>query len=361
MPSNRIPPELAAQHMECVVTGDPDPGQESMMIQTPDERMKTGALPKGTLREMLIRMLRIRLFDEKATAIRTRSIPGAVHNSIGQEAEIVGACMALRDDDYMTGNHRSHGHPIGKGVPLAPLMAELLGKSTGVCRGKGGSMHLAAFSVGSLGESGIVGSLMPVATGAALSARLRGTDQVCLCFFGDGAANCGPFHESLNLSAIWKLPVIFLCENNGYAMCSAQSRTTSVADIASRSASYGIPGEIVNGQDVIAVHETVSAAVARARAGGGSTLIEAKTYRYCDHQELDFPWPVYRSEEEIQIWKARDPIASFVDRLSRTGALTRPEVDSTRLQVERELDAALDFAERSPFPEPEAILEDVFI
>ena len=310
---------------------------------------------------MLVRMLRIRLLDERAAQIRATSIPGALHNSTGQEAEIVGACMALRVDDYMTGNHRSHGHPIGKGVGLAPLMAELLGKTTGVCRGKGGSMHLAAFDVGSLGESGIVGSLMPVAAGAGLSARLRGTDQVCLCFFGDGAANCGPFHESLNLAAIWKLPVIYLCENNGYAMCSAQLETTAVADIASRAASYGIPGVIVDGQDVLAVYDVVATAVERARTGNGPTLVEAKTYRYCDHQEVDFEWPKYRSDEEIRLWQARDPIELFITWLRQSGRLTLEELDDLKSQVQGELEAALDFAQRSPAPEPQALFEDLFV
>jgi pyruvate dehydrogenase E1 component alpha subunit len=318
-------------------------------------------IPKERLREMLVRMFRIRLFDERAAQIRATSIPGALHNSTGQEAEIVGACMALRVNDYMTGNHRSHGHPIGKGVGLAPLMAELLGKTTGVCRGKGGSMHLAAFNVGSLGESGIVGSLMPVAAGAGLSARLRGTDQVCLCFFGDGAANCGPFHESLNLAAIWKLPVIYLCENNGYAMCSAQLKTTAVADIASRAASYGIPGVIVDGQDVLAVYDVVSEAVERARAGSGPTLVEAKTYRYCDHQEVDFEWPKYRSDEEMRLWQARDPIELFITWLRQSGRLTLEELDELKSEVQVELEAALDFAQRSPAPEPQALFEDLFV
>ena len=316
---------------------------------------------KATSREMLVRMLRIREFDEAATRVRSKSIPGAVHNSMGQEGEIVGACMALRDDDYMTGNHRSHGHPIGKGVKLAPLMAELFGKKTGVCRGKGGSMHLAAFSVGSLGESGIVGSLMPVAVGAGLSARLRGTDQVCLCFFGDGAANCGPFHESLNLASIWKLPVIFLCENNGYAMCSAQAQTTAVADIASRAASYAIPGVVVNGQDVLAVYDVVSAAVVRARSGAGPTLVEAKTYRYCDHQEMDFAWPVYRSDSEVGSWREKDPIQMFAERLVERGDLTEEELDEIKLEVQSELRGALAFAEQSPVPDPTALFEDVFV
>ena len=316
---------------------------------------------KAVLREMLIRMLRIRMFDERVALLRTTSIPGAVHNCTGQEAEIVGACMALRGDDYMTGNHRSHGHPIGKGVGLAPLMAELFGKSTGVCKGKGGSMHLAAFGVGSLGESGIVGSLMPVAVGAGLSARIRRSDQVCLCFFGDGAANCGPFHESLNLAAIWKLPIIFLCENNGYAMCTAQAQTTSVANIADRATSYQIPGVVVDGQDILAVYQTVAVAIARARAGLGPTLVEAKTYRYCDHQEIDFPWPVYRAEDEIRSWQAKDPITLFIGQITDRGVLTTAEITDLKSHVGAELEAAVTFAEQSPLPEPAAVVEDLFV
>jgi pyruvate dehydrogenase E1 component alpha subunit len=314
---------------------------------------------KPQLREMLVRMLRIRLFDERAAEIRATSIKGAVHNSIGQEGAIVGACVAVRHDDYMTGTHRSHGHPIGKGAPLAPLMAELFGKETGVCRGKGGSMHLAVFNVGSLGESGIVGASMPAATGAALSARMRGTDQVCLCFFGDGAANCGPFHESLNLAAVWELPVIFICENNGYGICSSQEKTTSVADVAIRASSYGIPGIIVDGQDVLAVFEAVSQAVARARAGDGPTLVEAKTYRYCDHQE-DFKFPPYRSQDEVTAWRVRDPIEIFITRMHETGELSEDELRSIRLEVEAEVDSAEAFAQRSPFPDPAALLEGLF-
>lgn len=318
------------------------------------------SIPKTQMHEMLIRMLRIRMFDEHASRVRLESIHGALHNSMGQEGEIVGACMALREDDYMTGNHRSHGHPIGKGIGLAPLMAELFGKKTGVCRGKGGSMHLAVFSSGSLGESGIVGASMPAATGAALSARLRGTDQVCLCFFGDGAANCGPFHESLNLAAIWKLPVIFLCENNGYGICSTQAQTTAVADVAIRAGSYGIPGVIVDGQDVLAVYVAVSTAVARAREGEGPTLLEAKTYRYCDHQE-DFKFPPYRSNAEVSFWRAKDPIDIFADRLRKTGNLTLDEFDAIKSEVQAEVERALVFAQESPAPDSSALAEDLFV
>jgi len=308
--------------------------------------------------------LRIRRFDERASALmRASRIPGGLHNSIGQEAEIVGACMAMRDDDYMTGNHRSHGHPIGKGVALAPLMAELFGKATGVCHGKGGSMHLADFSVGSLGESGIVGSLMPVAVGAGLSARLRRTDQVCLCFFGDGAANCGPFHESLNLAAVWRLPVVFLCENNGYAINTAQKQTTAVSNVAQRASAYEIPGLIVDGQDVVEVYRVVSSAVIRARKGEGPTLIEAKTYRYCEHFEaigLPDP-PAYRSIAEITSWRSRDPIKLFMARLQSSSELTNMDIESIRLEVEDELDSAVMFAEQSPTPKANALLEDIYL
>ena len=320
--------------------------------------------PAAVLQEMLRRMLRIRLFEERAAAMMaTSEVVGVLHNSIGQEAEIVGACMALRDTDYMTGNHRSHGHPIGKGVELGPLMAELLGKSTGVCRGKGGSMHLAAFSLGSLGESGIVGSLMPVAVGAGLSARLRGTDQVCVCFFGDGAANCGPFHESLNLAAVWKLPVIFLCENNGYAIHTAQTQTTAVEHIAERACAYGIAGRIVDGQDVLAVYESVAAAVDQARAGHGPTLLEAKTYRYCEHSEFGpgTKPPAYRSDEEIARWLARDPIQIFATQLQSMGELSSAEFGTMKAQVQAELDSAVAFAKNSPAPAPQALFEDVFL
>lgn len=323
----------------------------------------SASLSLERLQEMLRRMLRIRLFDERASELMAASrLPGALHNSIGQEAEIVGACMALRDDDYLTGNHRSHGHPIGKGVQLGPLMAELYGKATGVCRGKGGSMHLADFSAGSLGESGIVGSLMPVAVGAGLSAHLRGTDQVCLCFFGDGAANCGPFHESLNLAAVWKLPVVFLCENNGYAIHSALEQTTAIGNIADRAGSYQIPGVIVDGQDVLAVYATLESAVARARAGNGPTLVEAKTYRYCEHSEsagMATP-PAYRSEAEIRAWRAKDPIERFCGYLLSSKQMAESELAAVRLAVAAEVDTAVSFAEQSPGPPPRALFEDVF-
>jgi acetoin:2,6-dichlorophenolindophenol oxidoreductase subunit alpha len=250
----------------------------------------------------------------------------------------------------MVGTHRSHGHPLGKGANPKPLMAELLGKATGVNQGMGGSMHLADFSVGSLGETSIVGSGLPIACGGALSAQLRGTDQVALAFFGDGAANEGVFHESLNLAAAWKLPVIFYCENNGYAITTPATLATSVPDIAIRAAGYGIPGEVVDGQDVLACWTAVERAATRARAGQGPSLIEAKTYRFREHSEGRKL--AYRSDEEIATWLRRDPIDLFRAVLSREGV--SPEtLAGIEAAVEAEIEASLEFAHSSPYPDPE--------
>lgn len=318
-------------------------------------------IPADLLLEMQRRMLRIRLFDERASKMVKRGkIPGTVHTSIGQEAQVVGACMALRSDDYMTGNHRSHGHPIGKGSSLGPLMAELLGKATGVCKGKGGSLHLADFSVGSLGESGIVGSSIPIATGAGLSAQVLGTDRVSLAFFGDGGGNQGGLYEALNLAAIWKLPVIYLCENNQYAL-STPAHTVTAGKIADRASGFGIPGvRVENGQDVLAVHEAASEAVERARAGEGPTLLEVVTYRYQEHSEGLRLSTDYRDEEERDKWLARDPISSFRDVLIEREVATAEELDALEQEVTEEVEEAARFAEESPEPEPEAAFDDLY-
>ena len=310
--------------------------------------------------EMQRRMLRIRRFDEKAAELLSKGqIPGVVHTSIGHEATVVGSCMAVREDDYMTGYHRSHGHPIAKGAAVAPLMAELFGRSTGVCRGKGGSMHLADFSVGSLGESGIVGAGIPIAAGAALSAQIRGTDKVCLCFFGDGAANAGPFHEALNLAAIWKLPVIFVCENNEYAVTFSVRQSMAVDNIADRAAAYGFPGVTVDGQDALAVHAAVSDAVTRARAGSGPTLIEAKTYRYQEHSVMAMTF-TYRSDDEIEQWRQRDPIALYAAQMLERGVFDADTADRLDAEVTEEIEQAVTYARQSPLPEPEEALEHLF-
>src|SRR5688572_2889015 len=224
-------------------------------------------------REAYRRMLRIRKFEEEGTRLYIAGkIAGAYHASIGQEAAIVGACMALRDDDTMTGTHRSHGHPIGKGAQIKALMAELMGKATGICKGRGGSMHLADSSVGIVGESAIVGGGIPLATGCGLSAKVRKTEQVSLCFFGDGAVNQGTFHESLNMASLWKLPVIYFCENNGYAITTSVAKSHGQPSIAKRAQAYGLPGVLVDGQNVLSVNAATSAAVVRARLGAGPTL-----------------------------------------------------------------------------------------
>src|SRR5688572_3250036 len=243
------------------------------------------SLTSAQQREAYRRMLRIRKFEQEGTQLyKTGQIPGAYHASTGQEAAIVGACLALRDDDFITGTHRSHGHPIGKGAKLDALMAELMGKATGICQGRGGSMHLADGSVGILGESAIVGGGIPLAAGAAMSAQVRRTDQVALTFFGDGASNQGTFHETLNMAAVWKLPVIFFCENNLYAITTSVAKSHGQPDIAKRAYGYDIPGVIVDGQDVVGVYQVTRTAVERARRGEGPTLIEAKTYRFDEHQ-----------------------------------------------------------------------------
>lgn len=313
-------------------------------------------------RDMLRRMLRIRLFEEATiTLFHAGDLPAMVHLSIGQEAAIVGACLATGTDDYMTGNHRSHGHPIAKGAALDRLMAELLGRATGVCRGKGGSMHLADFSVGSLGESGIVGSAIPVATGAGFAAAVRGDRRVALCFFGDGAANEGVFHESLNLAGVWRLPVVYLCENNGYAVSVAADSLTAVPDIATRAAGYAMPGEVVDGQDVLACYRATTQAVARARRGDGPSLVEAKTYRFHEHAYGLRVAEPYRDEDEVTRWTAeRDPIPLFERQLVAWGVADADTLAAVRAEVTAEVEAAVAFARESPYPEPGEAWTDVY-
>ena len=304
-------------------------------------------------REAYRRMLRIRKFEEEGTRLfKAGKIPGAYHASIGQEATIVGACMALQDDDAMTGTHRSHGHPIGKGADLHALMAELMGKVTGICKGRGGSMHLADNGVGIIGESAIVGGGIPLATGCGLSAKVLRSARIALCFFGDGAVNQGTFHESLNMASLWKLPVIYLCENNGYAIRTSLARSHGQPSIAKRAEAYGMPGVAVDGQDVRAVYEVASEAASRARCGEGPTLIEAKTYRFDEHNVGLFVPTPYRSKEEIEDYRSRrDPITLFRQTLLEVGWR---ETDLTALEKEvaTAVEEAVHFAESSPPPDP---------
>ena len=311
--------------------------------------------------EMYRRMKLIRLFDEQASKMVKRGqIPGTVHTSIGQEGQVVGACMALDERDYMTGNHRSHGHPIGKGAPVGPLMAELIGKVTGVCGGKGGSMHLADFAVGSLGESGIVGSSIPIAVGAALSASVLGTGRVALAFFGDGAANQGVLYEGMNLAGVWKLPVIFLCENNRYAL-STPAHTVTSGVVARRADGFGIEGvRVEDGQDVLVVHEAVSEAVRRARAGEGPSLVEVMTYRYNEHSEGLRIGTDYRDADERAQYLAKDPITLLADKLRQRGEATAEEISTIDDAVAEEIREAVEFANASDFPDPSDAFKDLY-
>lgn len=309
------------------------------------------------------RMWRIRKFEEEGTRLyKGGKIPGAYHASIGQEAAIVGACMALRDDDYITGTHRSHGHPIGKGAKLDALMAELMGKATGICKGRGGSMHLADCSVGILGESAIVGGGIPLAAGAALSAHVRGTAQVALTFFGDGAANQGTFHETINMAAVWRLPAIFFCENNLYALTTSVLSSHGQPDIAKRAQGYGIPGVIVDGQDLVAVHDATATAVKRAREGEGPTLIEAKTYRFDEHQVLlNTLGAPYRPVAEVQVYtQQHDPLMLYKKALLSDG-FSEAELAAIEQSVIEEVARAIAFAEQSPLPDAKDVYQDMYV
>ncbi|MCR4398900.1 MAG: thiamine pyrophosphate-dependent dehydrogenase E1 component subunit alpha [Firmicutes bacterium] len=308
---------------------------------------------------MLRKMLRIREFEELADQLfAQKKVQGTTHLYVGEEAVAVGACAAIGPTDLITSTHRGHGHCIAKGADLRKMMAELLGKATGYCKGKGGSLHIADVPSGNLGANGIVGGGIALAVGAALSSHMRRSGQVVLCFFGDGAANQGVFHESLNLAAIWKLPVVFICENNAYAMSTPVAKAFCVNDIAVRAVSYGMPGETVDGNDVIAVFKAVSRAVERARGGGGPSLVECKTYRWKGHSKGDAR--KYRTREEEQQWRERCPIKRFLDVLTACGIVTEQQAAAEREKARRELEDALDFAHESPFPDPSEVATDVY-
>jgi len=312
---------------------------------------------------MLRRMWMIRNFELKVMEVHSAGeFAGAAHPYIGEEAVAVGACAALEDTDYITGNHRSHGHPIAKGGRVDKAMAELYGRVDGYCKGKGGSMHLADYSIGILGESGILGSSVPVAVGAALAAHIRGDKFVSMAFFGDGASNQGALHESMNLASIWKLPVIFLCENNQYAVTTSYAETVAVDHVSDRAAAYNMPGMLVDGQDAVAMYEATSAAVARARAGEGPTLIEGLTYRFEEHS-LGLgrvARGAYRDEAEIAEWRKRDPLDILEKTLITQGIATREECDAINAETVKEVEEATDFARNSPFPEPGDLFEDMW-
>ncbi len=317
------------------------------------------AIEKEKLLWMFRTMVRIRRFEERvAREFADGNIPGSVHLYIGEEAVATGAIAHLKKEDYIMSTHRGHGHLIAKGGETDKMMAELFAKKTGYCLGKGGSMHIADLDIGMLGAAGIVGSGIPIATGAGLSAVLRGTDQVTICFFGDGASNIGRFHEGINLASVWHLPVVFIWENNLWAVSVPTSTSLNVPNVADRAVGYGIPGVVVDGMDVTAVYETAGEAVARARNGKGPTLIEAKTYRFRGHFEGDSG--TYRPQEEIDEWMKRDPINSYQKKLLEMKLLTEKQAEAIDKEALAEMDESVKFALESPFPELEETLDNVF-
>jgi pyruvate dehydrogenase E1 component alpha subunit len=314
---------------------------------------------KKTLLGLYTMMHKIRLFETKLQEFfAAGKIPGFVHLYLGEEAVAVGACANLKDSDKITSTHRGHGHCLAKGGDLKLMMAEIFGRRTGYCKGKGGSMHIADFNLGILGANGIVGGGGPLATGSALASKYKKTDEVTVCFFGDGASNQGTTQESLNLASAWKLPVVFVNENNGYGISCPQCKSMAVTDIADRAAAYDMPGVVVDGNDVLAVYEAVGEAVKRARRGEGPSLIECKTYRWRGHFEGDAC--VYRCAEELSEWVAKDPIPRLAGKLVEAGIATQAELDAIAAKLHDAVEEAVAFAEKSPLPEPSELLEDVY-
>lgn len=309
--------------------------------------------------EMYKTMLKIRKFEE--VAIRGAAegkIPGFIHLYIGEEAVATGVCSNLRNDDFITSTHRGHGHIIAKGGELKLMMAELFGKATGYCKGRGGSMHIADASRGILGANGIVGAGHDIALGAGLSAQYKETDQVCVCFFGDASTNQGTFHESLNMASVWKLPVVYVCENNGYGISVSQKRHQAIKDVADRGAAYNIPGVVVDGNDVFAVAEASAEAIKRAREGKGPTIVECKTYRQRGHFEGDPS--TYKPKEEQEAWIKKDPIPRLEKYILENGILDEKALALLQADIDDEIKEAVDFADNSPLPGIESAVEDVY-
>jgi len=309
------------------------------------------------LTECYRKMVRIRLFESQLDRLYMAGIVfGSIHTSIGQEAVAVGVSEALEVNDVITGGHRSHGLCLLKGMDMKTMFAELCGRKTGVCRGKAGSMHLMDPTKGMMGANGIVAQQMPIAAGIGFAIQLKKSGQVCACFFGDGASNAGVFHEALNIASIWKLPVVYVCENNLYALTVSTSTSTSVEDIAVRTKSYNMPGVVVDGMDVANVYEAAVPAVERARRGEGPTLIEAKTYRFMGHSRGDPSFGPYRTREEWEKWQLRDPIKNLEEKLH----LSQDQINGIEKEVEEEIQQAVRYAEKSPYPELSDSLDDIY-
>jgi TPP-dependent pyruvate/acetoin dehydrogenase alpha subunit len=307
------------------------------------------------------RMVRIRLFEEAAGRLaESNKLPGFLHLYVGEEAVAAGVCGALNDDDHITSTHRGHGHLVAKGGNFNKMMAELMGKATGYCKGKGGSMHISDTSLGMLGANGIVGAGSPIAVGAAFANKYRGRGQVAVSFFGDGATNIGAFHEAANMACALKLPIVFACENNEYGEFTPRDKTMAITDIVDRASGYGMPGAIVDGMDVIAVHEATLEAVQRARQGGGPSLIEAKTYRFYNHHGVQNLGLKYRPDEEVARWKERDPITGLERRMIDNGVASQSDFDRIWEALREDIAAAIAFAEDSPYPSSDQVLVDVY-
>ena len=330
-------------------------------MTTTAEQDTVSALPPEVLHDLHRRMVRIRLFEEEAGKLMEGGrMPGFLHLYVGQEAVAAGVMATLRPDNVVTSTHRGHGHAVAKGADLRYMYAELFGKVTGYCKGRGGSMHINDLSIGMLGANGIVGGGIPHAVGAALAAVYKGQDSVAVPFFGDGATNIGAFHESANLAAVLQLPVLFVCENNGYAEFTPQDRHMLLKDVADRAAAYGMPGEIVDGMDAVAVYLAALRLVERARAGEGPALLEAKTYRFYDHQGVKGLRIPYRTQEEIDTWKERDAITSLEQRLVNAKIAAQDELEKVWSDTREEIAAAITFAEQSPDPDPADLLDNVY-
>lgn len=325
--------------------------------------IKEGNVDKKILTEMLDIMLRIRMFEEKVVELEQRKeLPGWLHFYIGEEAVATGVILNMKKDDYITSTHRGHGHLIAKGANMKYMMAELYGKATGYCKGRGGSMHISDSSVGILGANGIVGAGVPIATGAGYGCQVLKNDKVVVSFFGDGAADTGGFHESLNLASIWDLPVIYVVENNYYALsfkCEGDGiRHVNVKDIAERAAAYNITGVVADGMDVIDVYQKTKAVIDKVRAGKGPVLFEAKTYRYKGHHLGDHEG--YRTKEEVNEWRKRDPIDKLKKKLLDEKILEPGDIDKITGQIKKELDEAVEFARQSPDPPVDKVMEDIY-
>lgn len=316
-------------------------------------------ISREILLEIYKRMNEARAFENKVSYFFARGmVHGTTHLSIGQEASGVASCMALREDDYITSTHRGHSQVIGKGIDLNRMMAELLGKYTGYCKGKGGSMHIADVEAGNLGANGVVGGGIPIAVGAALTQQMKKTGRIVLCFFGDGATNEGSFHESVNLASIWKLPVIFFCENNLYGMSMPQSKSMNIENIADRAKAYGIPGYIIDGNDAIEVYKTVKEVAEYVRNGNGPVLIESRTYRWLGHSKSDAQ--VYRTKEEVEEWKAKCPIKRLRNYMLENNFASQEELDKVEKKAVEDIEKAVEFANQSPEPPLETLTEDVY-